>query len=99
MGKAQKALKAFIEGIPESKLTNLTKSIGTLYKDDDFRLDMQGMTSDDPAKHNLQVQVNNGTAISTLKKAAPKTVAGPVLVAAGTSASDVRSELLGMMLI
>lgn len=31
-------------------------------------------------KHNLQVQVNKGTSISSLKKLAPSTVAGPVLV-------------------
>lgn len=31
-------------------------------------------------KHNLQVQVNKGTSISSLKKLVPSTVAGPVLV-------------------
>ncbi|EME38205.1 hypothetical protein DOTSEDRAFT_114070, partial [Dothistroma septosporum NZE10] len=63
MGKAKKSLEAFINGIPDSKLTGLPTTIQTLYKDTDFRLDMQG------------VQVNKGTGISTLKKTAPKTVA------------------------
>ena len=57
------------------------------------------MTSDNPAKHNLQIQVNKGTGISTLKKTAPKTVAGPVFAASGDSASTIRSALKGKILI
>lgn len=57
------------------------------------------MTSDSPAKHNLQIQVNKGTGISTLKKAAPKTVAGPVFAVAGESASSLRSALSAKILI
>jgi len=43
MGKASKALKEFINGIPDSKLTGLPSSGGTIYKDTNFRLDMQGV--------------------------------------------------------
>ena len=57
------------------------------------------MTSDKPPKHNLQIQVNKGTSISTLKKVAPKTVAGPVLASTGDSASTIRSGLLAKVLI
>jgi len=43
MGKATKALKAFIDDIPDSDLEALPTSGGTIYSDDDFRLDMQGV--------------------------------------------------------
>lgn len=41
----KKALKAFIEGIPASKLEKFPSAPGTLYNDDDFRLDLQGVSS------------------------------------------------------
>jgi hypothetical protein len=44
MGKAKKAAKEFIEGIPDDKLKDIPDGIGTLYKDEDFRLDMQGVS-------------------------------------------------------
>ncbi|KAK4063426.1 uncharacterized protein Triagg1_9446 [Trichoderma aggressivum f. europaeum] len=99
MGKADKQLKAFIENIPDSSLTALPTNPGTLHKDTNFRLDMQGMTK--KQEHNLQVQVNKGTTITSLKKVAPKTVAGPVLVKSKepSSAADIRAELLAKMLI
>ncbi|CAL1709018.1 unnamed protein product [Somion occarium] len=74
MGKADKAFKTFVNNIPNDKLTSLPDATQTLYRDVDFRLDMQGMTADKPPRHNLQVQINNSTTISTLKKQAPKTV-------------------------
>jgi len=40
----KKALKAFIEEIPASKLENFPSAPGTLYTDDDFRLDLQGVS-------------------------------------------------------
>ncbi|KAF5963800.1 hypothetical protein FBULB1_13168 [Fusarium bulbicola] len=99
MGKASKELKGFINEIPDSSLNALPSNPGTIRKTTDFRLDMQGMTTD--GKHNLQVQVNNGTTISTLKKVAPKTVAGPALVPSDGSwtAADIRAELLAKILI
>lgn len=117
MGKATKALKAFIEGIPDTSLARLSMSAGTIYSDTDFRLDMQGVRIPIPfdqiyllltcvqmttaQEHNLQVQVNKGTSISTLKKVAPATVAGPVLVPSGSpwSAADIRAQLLAKILI
>ncbi|KAF7297617.1 hypothetical protein MKEN_01384700 [Mycena kentingensis (nom. inval.)] len=87
--KARKALNAFLDDIPAEKLTGLPMNAGTIHKDDDFRLDMQGMTTEkkdkegnitEPAKHNIQIQVNNETSISTLKKSKGSTVAGPSLV-------------------
>ena len=57
------------------------------------------MTSDKLPKHNLQIQVNKGTKISTLKNVAPRTVAGPVLAATGESASTIKSALLAKMLL
>jgi len=43
MGKNTKRVKEFIEGIPDTKLTGLPSSPGTIYKTTDFRLDMQGV--------------------------------------------------------
>ncbi|KAM0259449.1 hypothetical protein ACHAQJ_003344 [Trichoderma viride] len=99
MGKASKSLKAFIDEIPDSSLTGLSTSPGTIYSDTDFRLDMQGMTT--AQEHNLQVQINKNTTISTLKKFAPKTVAGPVLVPSNSpsSAADIRAQLLAKVSI
>ncbi|KAI1159130.1 hypothetical protein F5B18DRAFT_638021 [Nemania serpens] len=74
MGKAKKAAKSFIDGIPDSKLENIPNGMGTLYKTKDFRLDMQGITTEKPKCWNLQVQVNNETSVSTLKKETGKTV-------------------------
>ena len=42
-GKATKALESFINEIPDSKLSDLPTQGGTIYKDTDFRLDMQGV--------------------------------------------------------
>ena len=41
----QKELKAFIKSIPSSKLRNLSDERGTIYDDENFRLDMQGVRS------------------------------------------------------
>ncbi len=38
-----KALKAFIDDIPEAKLRGLPNSGGNIHHDDNFRLDMQGV--------------------------------------------------------
>ena len=44
----KKALKAFIEGIPANKLENFPAAPGTLFTDDDFRLDLQGVSKQGP---------------------------------------------------
>ena len=43
MGRASKALAAFIEDIPDLKLSGFSAQAGTIHSDDDFRLDMQGV--------------------------------------------------------
>ena len=45
MGKASKALTAFIKGIPDDKLKDIGESQHTIYQDTDFRLDMQGVSA------------------------------------------------------
>ena len=45
MGKASKALTAFIKGIPDDKLKDIGESQHTIVKDRDFRLDMQGVSA------------------------------------------------------
>jgi hypothetical protein len=56
------------------------------------------LTSGKPQQYNLQVQVNNQTSISTLKKVAPKTVA-KYLASSGDTAATVRQGLIDGMLI
>ncbi|KAI8627876.1 hypothetical protein F5Y19DRAFT_477048 [Xylariaceae sp. FL1651] len=80
MGKVKNSLEKFIGNIPDSKLCAFPTIPRKIHTDANYRLDMQGMTSAEPQKHNLQIQVNKDTPITTLAKAAPLTVAGPVLV-------------------
>ncbi|KAM4054418.1 hypothetical protein HRG_012463 [Hirsutella rhossiliensis] len=98
MGKASKALKTFIEGIPDNKLQDITDGEHTIFKDTDFRLDMQGKTSGDPQSYNLQVQINNETTISTLKKEKGKTVSTALVPIDGTwSPQEIRNKLISSM--
>jgi hypothetical protein len=86
----KKALKAFIDEIPVAKLENFPGSPGTLYSDDNFRLDLQGVSIVLPfltypcAKHpaqltstayNLQIQANKGAPNTSVRKVAPQSVA------------------------
>lgn len=43
MGKNTKHVKQFIEDIPDAKLQGITTNGGTIFKDKNFRLDMQGV--------------------------------------------------------
>lgn len=43
MGKAKKAVIAFIDDLSDDHLTNLKSQSGTITKDTNFRLDMQGV--------------------------------------------------------
>lgn len=56
---------------------------------------------EDDQKHNLQIQANKETDISTLKKVAPKTVAGPVLVSSKEpeTADAIKTKFKEAMLI
>lgn len=45
MGKGTKAVKDFIDGIPDSKLEALPTKAGTIHSNNDLRLDMQGVSS------------------------------------------------------
>ncbi|CAZ82270.1 unnamed protein product [Tuber melanosporum] len=97
MGKANKALRDFINDIPDSKLTGFPESGGTIYSDRDFRLDMQCKTSN--GGYNLQIQINKGTTITSLRSSAPRTVAGPVLATGTESASVIRANFIALMKI
>lgn len=78
MGEAKDALTDFINAIPASKLTDIPKTTTTgVFKTKHFRMDIQGPTTSKKGqgkRYNLQIQVNRETAITTLKKLAPKTV-------------------------
>jgi hypothetical protein len=58
------------------------------------------MTSDKPPKYNLQVQVNYGTKVTSLKKVAPDTVS-TALVDSETerTAEMIRDELIRNILL
>ncbi|KAK7953759.1 hypothetical protein PG996_014651 [Apiospora saccharicola] len=75
----KKILINFIEDIPDEKLQGFRLVPGTLHKDNNFRLNMLGLTTG-AGEYNLQIQINNGILISSLKEYASMTVAGPVLV-------------------
>ncbi|KAM6503280.1 hypothetical protein JOM56_000223 [Amanita muscaria] len=99
MGKAKKALIAFIDAIPESKLTGFPSSAGTIWNTTEFRLDMQGMTT--KKEFNLQIQANKDASITSVKRIAPSTVAGPVLIGENeeVTAEEVRKKLHEKILI
>jgi len=84
----KKALKAFIDEIPAAKLENFPGSPGTLHKDDNFRLDLQGLTK---TAYNLQIQANKGAPNTSVRKAAPQSVAAVLRkFDSKVSAEDVR---------
>jgi len=68
----KKALSAFIDEIPAAKLENFPSTPGTLYHDDNFRLDLQGLTK---TAYNLQIQANSRAPNTSVRKAAPNSVA------------------------
>ncbi len=57
MGKASKALVAFINGIPDAKLTGISQSPHTIHQDTDFRLDMQGVSISSMLPSHLAVEL------------------------------------------
>ncbi|KAJ5225133.1 hypothetical protein N7468_006358 [Penicillium chermesinum] len=100
MGKASKALKAFIVGIPDGKLSGFTSGEHTLYSDADFRLDNQGLTTGDPQYYNLHVQINNQTTISTLQREKGATIANTLVPTDGSwTPEQIRVALLANMKI
>lgn len=58
MGKARKALENFIDEIPKAKLTGFPSSAGTIYRNEDFRLDMQGVCNQLPQGGSFGIPVN-----------------------------------------
>ena len=87
----KKVLSAFVDDIPEAKLQNFPGSPGTLHKDANFRLDLQGVSAIFPqfrtsmcstvsaqvtkTAYNLQIQAKNGAPNTSVRKVAPKSVA------------------------
>ena len=56
------------------------------------------MTSDKPAKHNLQIQANKGSKNKAVKKVAPQIVTGPVLATSEETTAKIRSAFLAKIL-
>ncbi|KAK8065935.1 hypothetical protein PG997_012682 [Apiospora hydei] len=75
----KKLINKFIDDIPDEKLRGFRSAPGLVWRDANFRLNMQGLTA--AGEHNLQIQINNATSVTTLKTLAPNTIAGPVFVA------------------
>ncbi|KAM7200706.1 hypothetical protein V8F20_005208 [Naviculisporaceae sp. PSN 640] len=70
--------EAFLEAIPYNKLEEYFTA-GTQISDENFRLDMQGITTENK-EWNLQIQVDKSPKCQSLKSLAFDTIAGPVLV-------------------
>lgn len=93
MGKGSiKLLGEFIDGIPDEKLQYFSDTPGLIYKERNFRLDMQGKTTS--GGWNLQIQVNRGATTKNLRAIAPKTIAGPVIITLETymTPDEIRQE-------
>lgn len=71
MGKASDALTDFIDDIPAGRLTGLPTNPGTIYSTDDFRLDMQGVSSI-PGSENLRQEANCCLQLTTATKNQPQ---------------------------
>lgn len=93
-------LEDFIESIPHEKLEAPFRS-GTVYQNQDFRLDNQGLTSGDPRSYNLQIQANKESSNKALRKLKGRTVAGPVFspVDDPKTPENIRELFLGQMRI
>ncbi|KZM21747.1 uncharacterized protein EKO05_0001702 [Ascochyta rabiei] len=78
MSKKGKAMRQFIDKIPDSKLEG-GFGRGTVHNDfKNFRLDNQGLTTaknGEVQKYNLQMQVNYSPIMTSLEAMAPDTVA------------------------
>jgi len=58
------------------------------------------MTSGDPKKHNLQVQINKETTITSLKKSAPQTVATLLVLKDNPpSAATIKKDLIAKITV
>lgn len=98
MGKKfRKALLQFIDDIPTSKLEGGFPSYSeTIFSDDNYRLDMQGVTTDAPRCWNLQVQVNKQALFAPTKRAVNKGASVAkvfVPIEAPYLATDIRNKL------
>ncbi|KAF9583207.1 hypothetical protein BGW38_010024 [Lunasporangiospora selenospora] len=98
MPSGKKVILDFIANIPDNKITDMPNGNGSnpLHSTDDLRLDMQGMTSSNPQKHNLQVQINAETKHKSLKTQSSSrlnTSVAAVLALPGTPPSDIRNGL------
>ncbi|KAH7385712.1 hypothetical protein BKA66DRAFT_416250 [Pyrenochaeta sp. MPI-SDFR-AT-0127] len=68
-------LHDWIDEIPDDKLDGAYVVGHPVFIDQYCRVDLQGLTSDDPPLFNLQVQVNNGCPDTTMRLLKPATVA------------------------
>lgn len=96
MPSSWKMYHAWIDEIPDSKLEGGIGS-GSIYKDENFRLDMQGFTTakdGEPQKFNIQMQANKHAPVSSIRKLAPNTVAEVrITVMAPYTAVEIKSKL------
>jgi hypothetical protein len=95
MPSSWKLSHMWIDDIPDSKLEGGIGS-GSIYKDANFRLDMQGLTTakdGEPQKLNIQMQANKHAPVSSIRKLAPGTVAEVrITVMAPYTAADIKSK-------
>ncbi|KAF9578640.1 hypothetical protein BGW38_005463 [Lunasporangiospora selenospora] len=95
MPSGKKVILAFIASIPDGKISDMPDGTGSnpLWDSVDLRLDMQGMTSNSPKKHNLQIQINAEATHKSLKtqsKSKLNTSVAAVLAPPGSSPKKIR---------
>jgi hypothetical protein len=89
MGRADKLIDAFIDSIPDDKLTGFLTP-GKVFRDRKFRLDMQGINTGGAYK--LQVQVNNKPATRSWSRGRRTRVRDPSFAARKNLRPQTRSE-------
>ncbi|KAI1362455.1 hypothetical protein F5Y08DRAFT_341677 [Xylaria arbuscula] len=102
MGKAKDNLLDFIMNIPDDRLMYPARGCPkTLWSNVNYRLDFQGITSGDNPRYNLQIQVNNGAVITSIKDLPPGTVAGPVFLPVGEvgDPAKMRAEFIATKIV
>ncbi|KAF2640187.1 hypothetical protein P280DRAFT_526417 [Massarina eburnea CBS 473.64] len=65
--KNKRAAYDFIDSIKDDVLRGFPSTEMTIAADVNYRLDMQGITTKEPRCYNLQLQVNRGANLSTLR--------------------------------
>lgn len=106
-GNNTKRVQESMNSIPDESLSSFVTSTGKIFSHTDFHrtcrarlhtdshaLNFDQMTSEKPAQHNLQVQTNKQTTFTSLKEAAPSTVATLTVPADGSMSAAQAGQII-----